>query len=317
MAPHSLLAPLLPLIAALPVLTGQDGSQQASQTDVIAMNGDRHARMTVPVRMGEHGPFNFLIDTGSQNTVISTNLAERLALKPNARARLIGITGVEMVDTVELDQIDLGRRSYYGLLTPLLNAGDIGADGILGLDSLQGQRVLIDFRRDLIAVDDAKALGGNRGYEIVVTARRRSGQLIMTNAVLDGVRVDVVIDTGAETSIGNRALQVAMRRRQSPQGQAELRSVTGQTVTADLGLGRAMEIDDITFRNVLVAYVDSPAFAALNLNAKPALFLGMRDLRAFDRVAIDFSARKIFFDMKEGTATSDRGISNRVGSRLR
>jgi predicted aspartyl protease len=300
MALHSLFAPLLPLLAALPVLTGQDGSQQASQTDVIATNADRHSRMTVPVRVGAHGPFNFLIDTGSQNTVISTRMAERMALKSSSRARLISVVGTEMVDMVELEQIDLGRRSFYGLLAPLLEQDNIGADGILGLDSLQGQRVLIDFRRDLIAVNDAKMLGGNRGYEIVVTARRRSGQLIMTDAVIDGIRVDVVIDTGAETSIGNRALQLAMKRRHSPQGTTEVRSVTGQTVVAELGLGRSMAIDDITFNNVLMAYIDSPAFAALNLNARPALFLGMRDLRGFNRVAIDFATRKILFDVPEG-----------------
>lgn len=297
MALNPLLAPLLPLVAALPVLTVQDGSQQASDTDVIAINTDRNQRMTVPVRLGDHGPFNFLIDTGSQNTVISTSVAERMALRPTSKARLIGMAGIETVDTVELDQVDLGRRSYYGLLAPLLQQSNIGADGILGLDSLQGQRVLIDFRRDLIAVDDAKALGGNRGFEIVVTARRRSGQLIMTDAVLDGVRVDVVIDTGAETSIGNRALQQAMRRRHSPQGTAEIRSVTGQSVIAELGLGRTMKVDQINFQNVLVAYVDSPAFDALGLTGRPALFLGMRDLRGFERVAIDFAARKILFDV--------------------
>jgi predicted aspartyl protease len=315
MALHSLLAPMLPLLATLPVLTGQDGSQQASQTDVIATNVDRHARMTVPVRMGAHGPFNFLIDTGSQNTVVSTRVAERMALKSTSRAKLISVVGTEMVDMVELDQIDLGRRSYYGLLAPLLEQDNIGADGILGLDSLQGQRVLIDFRRDLIAVNDAKILGGNRGYEIVVTARRRSGQLIMTDAVLDGVRVDVVIDTGAETSIGNRALQQAMKRRHSPQGTTEVRSVTGQTMIAELGLGRKMAVDDITFNNVLVAYLDSPAFAALGLNAKPALLLGMRDLRGFNRVAIDFASRKIFFDVPEGAM--DGGIQGRSGAATR
>ena len=312
MALHPLFAPLLPLLALLPVLTGQDGGQQASETDVIATDGDRHARMTVPVRLGVHGPFNFLIDTGSQNTAISTRVAERMALKPSSRAKLIGVVGTAMVDMVELEQIDLGRRSFYGLLAPLLDAGDMGADGIIGLDSLQGQRVLVDFRRDLIAVNDAKTLGGNRGFEIVVTARRRSGQLIMTDAVLDGVRVEVVIDTGAETSIGNRALQLAMKRRHSPQGTAELRSVTGQRMLAELGLGRRMKVDDITFRNVLIAYVDSPAFAALDLNAKPALLLGMRDLRGFDRVAIDFASRKVFFDVPEGAM--DGGVRSWSGA---
>jgi len=294
---HAVLAPLLPLVTALAVMTGQDGSQQAGQTDVVAIATDRDNRMTVPVTLSEQGPFNFLIDTGSQNTVISKRLAAQLSLEPTARAKLISVAGTEMVDTVELDEIALGTRSYYGLLAPLLNHGDIGADGILGLDSLQGQRVLIDFKKNLMAVNDAKALGGNRGFDIVVTARRRSGQLIMTNAVLDGVRVNVVIDTGTETSVGNRALQVAMRKRHSPQGQAQLRSVTGHTVTADLGLGREMKVNDITFQNVLVAYVDSPAFRALGLADKPAMLMGIRDLRAFDRVAIDFQAKKVYFDV--------------------
>ena len=40
-----------------------------------------------------------------------------------------------------------------------------------------------------------------------------------------------------------------------------------------------------------------PAFEALGLNRKPALLLGMQDLRSFDRVAIDFSTRRILFDL--------------------
>jgi Aspartyl protease len=133
--------------------------------------------------------------------------------------------------------------------------------------------------------------------------------------VLDGVRVEVVIDTGAETSIGNRALQQAMKRRHSPQGTAVLTSVTGQTVIAELGLGRKMKVDDITFENVLIAYVDSPAFAALDLSAKPALLLGMRDLRGFDRVAIDFAARKIFFDVPRDAM--DGGVRSWSGTDTR
>ncbi len=209
-APPALLALTL---AVLPISVGQDAAQQAAALDVVAVSVDRYARMTVPVRVQEKGPFKFLIDTGAQNTVLSTALASELALIPSAKARLIGIAGTRTVDTVQIDQIDLGKRSYYGLLAPLLEASHIGADGILGLDSLQGQRVLIDFRTNAMTIGDARTLGGNRGFEIVITARRRSGQLIMTDARIDGVKVDVVIDTGAETSIGNLALQRALSRK--------------------------------------------------------------------------------------------------------
>jgi predicted aspartyl protease len=293
------LAAAVPLMLALPIAVSQDTAQQASEVDLLAVGTDRYARMTVPVRVREKGPFNFLIDTGAQNTVLSRALADKLLLVPSARARLIGIAGTEMVDTVQIDQLDLGRRSFYNLLAPLLEARHIGADGILGLDSLQGQRVLIDFRTNAMTIGDAASLGGNKGFEIVITARRRSGQLIMTNAVIDGVKVDVVIDTGAETSIGNLPLQRALSRRHSAETTV-LHSVTGQSVQAQIGFATSLVIDKVSLNNVLIAYADSPAFAALLLAKKPALLLGMRDLRSFDRVAIDFATRKILFDAPRG-----------------
>lgn len=295
----TLAAALLTLAGAIPVATGQSAGQQAADTDVLAVNVDRADRMTVPVRVAEQGPFHFLIDTGAQNTVLSRALALQLGLKPTARATLIGVAGRQSVDTVHLEQIDLGRRSFYGLLTPLLDGANIGADGILGLDSLQGQRVLLDFRKNLMAIDDAKDLGGDRGYEIVVRARRKSGQLILTDARLDGVSVRVVIDTGAETSIGNPALLRALAKHHR-NGTTMLTSVTGQQIEANLGMGHGLSIDKITFANVLIAYADSPAFAALGLDKRPALLLGMRDLRGCDRVAIDFSTRRILFDVPSG-----------------
>ncbi len=290
---------MLPLAAfgalALPQIHGASGAQDASDVDIVAARTDRHERMTVLVRIADQ-PFRFLIDTGAQNTVLSKAVAAQLALPLGRRARLIGVAGTQMVDTVEVEQIDLGRRSFYGIIAPLLEGGDIGADGIVGLDSLQDQRVLLDFRKKLMAIGDAKALGGNRGYEIVVTARRRSGQLIMTDAMIDGVMTDVVIDTGAETSIGNRALQRALSRRRQPE-QTTLYSVTGQQIVADLGFARSLEIGDMRLQNVQIAYADAPPFEALDLAKRPAVLLGMRDLRSFDRVAIDFSTRKVMFDL--------------------
>ncbi len=298
MSASSLLLPLS-LAAALPVFAGQDGQQQAAATDVVAIRKDQWSRMTVPVKVVEQGPFRFLIDTGSQNTVLSRELATRLSLVSNRKARLISVAGTQMVDMVDLDQIDLGRRSYYGLSAPVLESEHMGADGILGLDSLQDQRVLVDFKKGLMAIDDAKNLGGNRGFEIVVEARRRSGQLIMADAKLEGIKVQVVIDTGAETSIGNIALQKALTRKRKAE-KIELLSVTGHQVSADLSYARWLEIADVRFNNVAIAYTDAPAFKALKLDSRPSLLLGMRDLRSLDRLAIDFSSRRILFDVPSG-----------------
>ncbi len=271
---------------------------EAGDIDIIKTRTDVDRRMTVPVRIGQQGPFRFVIDTGSQTTVLSTDLARQLALAPARTARIVGIGGSQTVSTAIVEELGLGKRSLYSLEVALLEAAHIGADGIVGIDSLQRQRVLLDFARNTMAVGDARSLGGNCGFEIVVTARRRRGQLIMTDAVIDGVRTDVVIDSGAETSMGNRALQNALSRRRTTE-QAILISVTGQRITADIGYPRKLEFGAIGITNLLVAYADAPVFAVLELERKPALLLGMRELRLFKRVAIDFDRRKVYFDTPE------------------
>ena len=265
---------------------------------VVTVEADAEARMTVPVRIGDHGTFRFLVDTGSQRTVLASELAARLALAPGERLRITGIAGSDMVDTAKVEEIQLGTRALADLLLPLLHAEHIGADGIVGVDSLQGQRVLIDFERNTMAVGAARDLGGDSGYDIVVVARRKAGQLILADATVDGVAAQIVIDTGSGTSIGNRALQRALRQR-GRLIQTTLVSVTGQETVADLGVADKLVVHGMSISNVVIAFADSPAFARLGLARRPTLLLGMRELRLFGRVAIDFKARRVLFDAPE------------------
>jgi predicted aspartyl protease len=285
--------------ATLPAVEASESMQYAVATEVIKTRVDQENRMTVPVRIGENGPFHFVIDTGSQTTVLSTGLAAQLAIAPSRTARIVGIGGTGTVNTAVIEKLVLGRRTFPGLEVALLEQRYIGSDGIVGIDSLQRQRVLLDFGRNRLTVGDARSLGGNSGFEIVVTARRKRGQLIMTDATIDGVRTDIIIDTGADTSVGNRALQRALIRRQSAE-QVTLVDVTGQSIIADLGYPKKLTLDGLDITNLQVAYTDAPAFRALDLERRPALMLGMRELRLFKRIAVDFNTRKVYFDMPDG-----------------
>lgn len=268
--------------------------------DVLALQRDAVNRMTVAITIDNtgttRGPFAFLVDTGAERTVIARSVADALGLVPNGRGLLVGMAGTREVDLVSIEQITLGRRSLYGVASPVLDATAIGADGIIGLDGLQGQRILLDFEHNRLALGDAAALGGDRGYDIVVRARRKSGQLIMTDATIDGVRTDVVIDTGSDTSIGNPALARALARGARDET-VQLVSVTGQRANASLGLARHMELGGMSINNTLIAFSNAPPFARLGLVRHPALLLGMDQLRLFHRVAIDFAGRRILFDM--------------------
>jgi predicted aspartyl protease len=291
---------LVPLALATPAVP-----LPQTADEIITVVVDRDDRMTVPVHIGKDGPYDFLVDTGSERTVLARDIALRLQLTAAGSATLVGIAGSETVDLVEVDEINLGRRSFYGLTAPLIEGHNIGADGILGIDSLQEQRVLLDFDKKHMLIGDAASLGGNKGFEIVVQARRRSGQLIMTNAVIDGVRTDIVVDTGSDTSIGNRALQRALARR-SRSETTRLISVTGQSISADVGVARTFQLESLTINNTAIAFADTAAFDKLGLAKRPALLLGMNQLRLFHRVAIDFATRRVLFDMPMSAMISQR-----------
>ncbi len=64
----------------------------------------------------------------------------------------------------------------------------MGADGILGLDSLRSQRVLFDFSKQTLTVVPADTHVKEDKDTIVVTARVRNGRLILTQATPRDVR---------------------------------------------------------------------------------------------------------------------------------
>lgn len=274
----------------------------------IHLGQDARTRLTVPVTIGKAGPFAFLVDTGAERTVLTRQTAQTLGLAPSGRATLVSVAGLEDVDLVTVAEMSLGTRRFSGLEAPLVDGHDLEAEGIVGLDGLQDQRVTIDFAAHRMMIGNAAPDAPHAdSYDIVVTARRRSGQLIMTEATVDGVRTDVMIDTGSDTSIGNRALQRALNRRQGDQ-QARLIAVTGQVITADVGQARVMRIGGMDIRNLTFAFADAPAFAHLKLSRRPALLLGMRDLSAFQKVGIDFARRRVMFDF---TSASPQALAAR------
>jgi predicted aspartyl protease len=326
-------APIAALLAALaatslaatptpaidPALTaeaaaGTEALAPSTEAELLDAAADRYERMTVPVTIEGQGPFRFMIDTGAQATVVTRQLGARLGLPPAGRATVVGMASRVPVDLVRLDGLEFAARVIDNLAVPTLEARHVGADGILGLDSLQDLRVMIDFREETIAVDTAKALGGNTGYEIIVRARHRLGRLIITEATIDGVRTAVIVDTGAQGSIGNMAL---MRRlRASDREQGSTTDVNGQSLNGAVDFARSLRIKDMELSNLVIMFADSPAFEVLGLDERPALVLGMRELRVFDRVAIDFEARTVLFDMPKSAAPRPRMNFGVVPSRL-
>ena len=285
---------------AYPLPFGQPvepGNRINPEGEIVDIDQDRAKRMTVPVSIEGKGPFAFVIDTGAERTVISRRIAEQLALEGEEPAKLMSIAGTSMVDMVYVPSLTLGQKSYNSLISPVLAARHIGGDGILGLDGLQDQRILFDFLANQIVIEDTeKARRRPTSREIVVTAKRRSGQLIFTDATVSGIKTNVIVDTGAQVSIANKVLHKRLLKRAKELGDDNLLiAVTGETLGVEFGRLREFRIGRARFARLLVAFADPPPFERFGMADKPTLLLGMDVLRNFDQVAIDFPNRKIHF----------------------
>lgn len=265
-------------------------------------------RMTVAVQVNGHGPYRFVVDSGADTSVVGQRIARVLQLPAGTPVLLNGMTDSSRVDRVLVDTLQLGQSIIHDLQLPVLQEKDLGGEGMVGIDALVEQRLMMDFETRTIKVEDAhEPPPRDEPGVIVVTARLRRGQLILTQVTANRRPVDAVIDTGSEITIGNLALRDRLIRR-DPDKFTTI-GVTGVTgVKVDLQLARVAELrlGSVILRDVPIAFAEVPPFAVFGLSDKPALLLGTDILETFRRVSLDFRARKVRFQLRRCGST---GIS--------
>jgi len=274
----------------------------------LALGQDRSERMTVPVKVGGESGIPFVIDTGAERTVVSRQLADRLNLAKGPVRNLMTVTGTGKVNTVILSGLELSGTKLDAIEAPALDRAHMGAHGMLGIDSLQSRRVLLDFKKNEMKIVPGRRLQDSDEDTIVVTARSKYGQLILVDARFLGERVKVIVDTGSQTSIGNQALLDRLQRKKKSIAlqPVTVTSVTGQTIPAQFATVDRIQIGGADFNNIPVAFADAEPFKRFGLANQPALLLGMDALRLFDRVSVDFANKQVRFILPGTSARPER-----------
>ena len=304
-----------PRTTEMQAVNGLADVDKTTQTEDVRFRNDGYERMTVQVQVAGTGPYRFLVDTGADRTAIARDLARRLNLKAGDEQSLHSLGGVSRVSTANVPNLQLTRKLVNVSDAPLLERSNMGADGILGTDSLSSQRILFDFQNQTMAIVPSKSRdAANEPGSIVVTASRRNGRLIVTEARANDRRVTVVLDTGAQVSIGNSALrqQLLGRRPFDEAHRVELHSVTGEVIYGEWMFIRELEMGGVTLRDLGIVFTDAHTFNTLNLNDRPSLLLGMNAMRAFKKVSIDFANKKLRVVLPERSELDLRLASARL-----
>ncbi|MDX6456617.1 MAG: hypothetical protein QOE55_314, partial [Acidobacteriaceae bacterium] len=170
---------------------------------------NRH-QIVLAVSINHSGPYNFLLDTGTQVTTVDPSLAAVLHLQPRGAAVVAGVGSLQSASYAQLDLLEVGSQSVADqkvLVYDLrgLHSVDLHIQGVLGEDFLEHFDVLIDNAHRLLCLDSSSAMRGDvRGpHTALITPVDVADGFILPNLIIvearlsDGTRpVRLMLDSG-------------------------------------------------------------------------------------------------------------------------
>jgi hypothetical protein len=206
-APLVLAATIFPTLAAETHCPGN-----AASVPIRFVN--RH-QIVLSVSVNHTGPYNFLLDSGTQITTIDPALAAGLHLDTQGAAVIAGAGSRQSSSFAQLDLVEAGSHAVahqkvlvYDLQN--LHSADLYIQGILGEDFLEHFDMLIDNAHRLLCLDNSAAMrAGVKGPHIplVVAAVPEDGValpglLIIAVRLSDGMRpVRLMLDSGTNSPV--------------------------------------------------------------------------------------------------------------------
>jgi predicted aspartyl protease len=281
----------------------QDAVPTTPEAQKIAAATDLNNHLTIGVMIGGKGPFRFVVDTGADRTVVSDEVAVALGLIRGPIVNVEGVVRSVSAQTVTLSDISFGPVRKEHLVVPVLPRALLGADGYLGLDTVDGSRVTFDFHNHALLIGESRhpaMFDFVRPNEVTVSVFGRGGHLRAMNCRVDGVLATTFIDSGAEVSVGNSALFDSLLDHDPTYMTGQtimLTGVTGGSIAGRVTDLNHIKIDTISLYSTKIVISDLQIFDLWGLNDKPALLIGMNFLRAFNRVSIDYGRKELLFEL--------------------
>ncbi|WP_312166564.1 retroviral-like aspartic protease family protein [Phenylobacterium sp.] len=266
----------------------------------IAITRQLFEHITAPVTINGQGPWRFMVDTGANVSCVSVDLAAKLALPKGREVQVNTIVGRRARPSVVLERLEIGTRVRRHVEAPVLPMSSFDIDGVLGIDWLKGQRLVMGFAGNTLEITRSRHENSGKG-RVVVPARRKSGQLTIVDADISGRSISAMIDSGSQFSLGNASLRKLIMRldpaahqRSSPVG---LISIAGERFSGEQLYLPFIRLGGLNLGNVPVVFSDMPIFKLWDLHDTPTIMIGIDLLTQFETVSVDFGRSAVRFDI--------------------
>jgi predicted aspartyl protease len=175
-----------------------------------------------------------------------------------------------------------------------------GEDGLLGVDGMTGRRLRMDFERNCIEIIPSAQARRLRGGWSTIRGDMRFGHLIVVRGSIEGINVNLLIDTGSDSSLANVALREALDARLRRRG----REVVAYTAGDNVILRNAIVVPrlimgELTVRDVTAFVGDYHIFQIWDLIEEPTLLIGMDVLSQARGLAIDYGRGTVHLHIRD------------------
>ncbi|MEP7209993.1 MAG: aspartyl protease family protein [Alphaproteobacteria bacterium] len=257
---------------------------------------DIYGRPTARVMLNGKGPFEFLVDTGANITVLSARRALEIGAPLTGMATINGTTGSADMPMATVDRLATGVVNVDALSVAVLPDEALPKqDGILGADVFVGRRLAFEMqhRRVLVQASQRNAMSRISGVNSA-SMRVRNGRLAEIAGHIGRIGVRMMLDTGADNCIVNKALEGRLLKtfpRIARVEHATVVGVTGQVMTGTYLALPDIRFGGVTLRDAGAVAADAPIFDIWGLTETPAMIVGINVLSRLASFSIDYGAQ--------------------------
>jgi hypothetical protein len=255
------------------------------------------SQIIAPVMIDHNGPYDFLVDTGAQVTIVDSVLAGSLHLKSQGAAEVVGVGFHEREGFAYIDSLELGSEQVTGLRILVRSAGQVQPGdprvrGIIGGDFLSRFDMLIDNAHQVLCLDGGDALRGEfRSNHVDLQDPPRSSdeprlsRPPMITARLSGLSAPklLLLDSGASVSLlyGGGAQLAA-----GPSGSSALRGAGAVGGNRNF---TTLPAQDMRIGSFNFAWITFVALRESRSDVRPSAADGLLTTGIFRRVFISYS----------------------------
>jgi predicted aspartyl protease len=266
----------------------------------VPLTWDSTGHVVVPALVNGKGPYDFILDTGADESAVYAWFAKSLALPKGESRELSGATGSEQMTVTRLSTLGVDGHVVGNIDADTVPDRTDGAKiaGIVGVDLMAHQLAVIDFACKTFALRPVEDVGADivgNNAKLIKAGSINGGNQLTLPVTVNGVAGTAVLDTGSRSTQINSTFAAAVGI--SPNSNAfkdiATRGATKTSISARVGPIGTVHFAGITRVDAVARVVDLPYLKEAGLADVPAMNLGL-DLLRGTRLTVDYSARRFW-----------------------